>query len=335
MKTRIVVASVLAMIASLQAQTTVSTDPVGFVSKTIPANSDGTFAPSVQQPASFVGTIATINDPNNIKVSGSPGWTANSFVTSGTYYCLISSGAREGVFATITANGTDTLTLAYVVQDLGTVSGDKVVVGDVVKIIPYWTLGTLLPDATKTGGFAPDKTTVFLYSRSQAGTNKSASHFYTLYATYGWYDGGTPSDSQIIYPDESIVVRAPSGASVPITQTGSVLMNKYRTSLDNITPNVDQDIRLGVNVPVPVGLRSFMDAGLPADGDTVFIFNDAAVGQNKSATNFFTYYNTYGWYDGGTNVDAYQLQPGQGIVYRKLGSHTGSLVVTYKPGYQP
>jgi uncharacterized protein (TIGR02597 family) len=327
--------SALALASATQAQTTVNSDPVGFVSKTVPANSDATLSASVSRPAAYTGAIASLPDASTIQVSGTPGWTVNNFVTSGSHYCLIASGARAGMFATITANSSNTVTLAFVNQDLGSTTGDKVLPGDTIKIIPYWTLSTLLPDATKPGGFVPNQSTVLLFSRDQAGSNQSASHVYTLYSTFGWYDGGTLSDNQIVYPDESFIVRSPSGAAVPIVQTGVVPMSPFRTVLNNETPNVDQDTRITTGVPVPVALKTFMDVGALGDQDKVLIFDDAAVGKNKSATSVFTYYAGFGWYDGGTNVDNYQIQPSQGIIYRKLGSNTNPLLVTYKPSYQP
>lgn len=326
--------SALALASATQAQTTVSSDPVGFVSKTIPANSDATLSAAVSRPSVFAGSILSIPSSSTIQISGNPGWTVNQFV-SPSHYCLITSGARAGMFATITANSADTLTLGFVNQDLGTVTGDKVLSGDSVKIIPYWTLSTLLPDATKAGGSIPDQSTVLLFSRNQTGINRSASHVFTLFATFGWYDGGTLSDSQIIYPDESFILRSPAASPITVTQTGNVLMSPFQTNLDNETPNSDQDIRITTGVPVPVALKTFMNLGSPADLDSVLVFDDAASGQNKSATNVFTYYSGFGWYDGGTNVDNYQIQPGQGIIYRKLGSHTNSLVISFKPSYQP
>lgn len=312
------------------AQTTATTEPVGFVSKTVPANSDATYCPSLQRTAAFVGTVGTINDTDTITVGGtSPGWTTDQF--KNTHYLLIGSGDREGLFAEIVGNTANSVDVVFFVGGFGTVSGDRVNVGDQVKIIPFWNLGTLLPD-----GVVPDGTTVLLYNRSQSGINKSASVIYTMYAGFGWYDGPNNGNSQVVYPDESFVIRSPAGQAVNLTQTGAVPMDKIRTLLTNVTPGQDQDIRVTSGIPVPVTLSSVFNPGAAGDGDTVLVFNDASSGLNKSASNVITYYNGFGWYDGPTDMSGLLLQPGQGLLYRKAGANSAQqLVVSFKPSYQP
>lgn len=329
-KTTLFAAAILGGVLSSQAQTT--TEPVGFVSKTIPANSDATFAPAVQRAAAFVGTVGAIVDADTIEVGGtSPAWTTNQFVSSGAYYVIFGSGDREGLFAHISANSANRLDLSFLTQDLGTVTGDRVNVGDQIKIIPYWTLGTLLPD-----GAVADGTTVFLYSKNQTGINRSASAIFIMYAGFGWYDGPTDGNNQIIYPDESIIVRAPASGAVSVTSTGTVPMDKVRSVLENETPGQDQDIRVTSGVPVPIALSTMFNPGAAGDGDIVLIFNDASAGQNKSAIATVTYYNGFGWYDGPTDMNSYMVQPTQGLIYRKLGTHSATpVVVSYKPSYQP
>lgn len=313
-----------------QTQTTATTDPVGFVSNTVPANSDATVSPALQRTAAYVGTVGTLVDTDTITVGGtSPGWTTDQF--KNTHYLLIGSGDREGLFAEIVGNTADSLDVVFFVGNFGTVVGDKVNVGDQVKIIPFWTLGTLLPD-----GAVADGTTVLLYNRGQAGINKSASVIYTMFAGFGWFDGPNNGNSQVIYPDESFVVRAPAGQSVTLTQTGAVPMDKIRTLLVNPAPGQDQDIRVTSGVPVAATLGSIFNPGAAGDGDTVLVFNDAASGQNKSATNVITYFNGFGWFDGPTDMSNLQLQPGQGLIYRKAGANSSQqVVVSFKPSYQP
>ena len=310
-------------------QSTATSDPVGFVNKSGTAATDVTFSPTLQRAAAFVGTIAEITSPSVIKVSGTPNWAVNSFAT--THYALVGSGDREGLFAEISANTADSLTLTYVVGNLGSVLGDKVNVGDQIKVIPFWTLSALLPD-----GQVPDGTIALLYDRSQSGINRAASHIYTMFSGFGWYDGPTEGNAQTIYPDESIVIRVPVGQTLNLSHVGTVPMDRIRTALQNVTPGQDQDIRITTGTPIPVTLASFLNPGAPADGDIVLIFDDSAPGINKAASFVVTYYNGFGWYDGPTDMNGHQLQPGQGIVYRKAGANSANtLYVTFKPSYQP
>ncbi|OYW27991.1 MAG: hypothetical protein B7Z47_06195 [Chthoniobacter sp. 12-60-6] len=300
-----------------KAQTTVNSDPVGFVSTSVTANAGGsgtdiTFSPSLNNSPAFQGTITAIPSASSLQISGTPGWTANQYATG--YYVLIASGNREGLWAQISANTTDTL-----------------VVGDSVKIIPFWTLGTLLPD-----GPIPDGIVALLYDRSQSGINKSASNIYTMYTGYGWYSGSTNGNGQIIYPDESLVIRVPAGQTLSLAATGAVPMNKIRTLLQNVTAGQDQDIRITTGCPVPVSLGSFLNNGAPSGGDVVLLFDDSIQGINKSASVIATYYVGYGWYSGSTDLTNYQIQPSQGIVYRKAAANSSSSVANiFKPTFQP
>ena len=318
--------------AFVQAQ--VTTTSVGFVSTSVTANVGGagtdiTYSPALNGTPAFQGTIASIPSSSSLQISGSPGWTDNQYASS--YYALIASGNREGVWAQISANTTDTLSLTFFVGNLGSVAGDQVVVGDSVKIFPFWTLGTLLPD-----GPVPNGTVALLYDRSQAGVNKSASNVYTLFTGFGWYSGPTNGNGQIIYPDESLVIRVPAGQTVNLTTTGTVPMNKIRTLLQNISGGQDQDIRITTGCPTPVALGTFLNNGSPATGDIVLIFDDTAQGINKSASATATYYSGFGWYNGPTLMDTYQIQPTQGIVYRKAAANSSTDVTnSFKPSYLP
>ncbi len=315
-------------------QAQVTTTPVAFVSTSVTANVGGsgtdlTYSPALNGTPAFQGTIATIPSSSSLQISGSPGWTANQYANS--YYVLIASGNLQGLWAQISGNTTDTLSLTFFVGNLGSVAGSQVAVGDSVIIYPFWTLGTLVPD-----GPAPNGTVALLYDRSQSGINKSASSIYTMYSGFGWYSGSTNGNGQIIYPDESLVIRVPAGQTLNLSVTGSVPMNKISTLLQNISAGQDQDIRITTGCPVPVGLGSFLNNGTPSGGDVVLIFDDTAQGINKSASVIGTYYAGFGWYSGSTDLTNYQIQPTQGIVYRKAGANSSTNITnTFKPAYQP
>ena len=213
--------------------TSAATDPVGFTSLSLPANSDSLISIPFTRPAVFSGAIGSVSS-NTITVASSPGWTANQYVygqgtQSNTYYAIIgpllntvsgtvtvnngstavtataglsgvvagdefivnglaynvasvtsdtalvlsrvytgTSGAglaatydhspKEGSYYTVTANGTNSLTVNLNGDSLSTVTA-----GTSVTLIPYWTLGTAFPasDAgtsytTSTGTHGPD-----------------------------------------------------------------------------------------------------------------------------------------------------------------------------------
>lgn len=319
--------AVLASACALPASAAVS-DIVGYVSNLAKSGSDTTISPVLQQTAITRGEILEIPATNQLKIKNAS-WTVDEFGIR-INYVKINSGDREGVWATITGNTTDTLTVEFVVQDFGDTVGDRVVIGDTIEIIPFWTLGTFISTSN-----LPDGSKALFFSTSEPGSNQSATSIFTYYEGFGWYKGSNNVDGTRIFPDESFLLRLPVGANdFEMTQTGNVSNSKFRAVLDNVKAS-DQDIRFTTGTPVPVALGDFMNLGAAADGDKVLIFDNAEVSQNKSAISILTYYNGFGWYKGSTDANATELNPGQGFVYRKAAANANEpIVIEYKPTYQ-
>jgi len=323
----------LLSVSSLAAQTA-TTAPVGYVTVTVEANSDAVVSAVMARPASYVGTIASIDDADTITLSATPGFTPDEFAPTdefgnNSYYVQFTSGAREGLWAIISGNTSSALDLTFVNQDLGSVVGDQVLAGDAVEIIPFWTPATLYPDAD-----VADLSELLVFSRTVAGINLSASATYVSFDTFGWYNGGTLVDNLPIYPDESMIFRNKSASPQQLTQAGEVPMAAFRTVLALVTGGTQQDIRLTSGLPLGVTLKELADLGASGDGDQILIFDNTLSGENKSASITATYFDGFGWYNGGTLMDSYELAPGQGIVYRKLGTNTSEVVLNFKPTYQ-
>src|SRR5476651_347893 len=126
------------------AQSSVSTDPVGFVTLNTLSNSDTIFSTPLARPEAFRGSVGTLS-ATRITAAGTPGWTASAFVyaagtQSNTYYLRFRTGAKAGCFYTVTANTVDTLTIDLA-GDLLTGAAP----GDEFALVPYWTLGTAFP----------------------------------------------------------------------------------------------------------------------------------------------------------------------------------------------
>ena len=311
-----------------------STNPVGYITLTVKASSDAVVAASMARASSYVGTVASVDDSDTITLSGSPGFTVDEYAPAdedgnNSYYVQFTSGDREGLWAIIDGNGSSSLDLTFVTQDLGSDEGDQVLSGDTVAIVPFWTPATLFPDADVVDG-----SELLVFSRTVAGINLSASSVYVSYDGYGWYNGGTYVDHLPIYPDESMIFRNKSGEDQKLTQAGQVPMATFRTVLSLVSSETQQDIRLTAGLPVSVALQDFADLGASGDGDQILIFDNTLAGENKSASKVVTYYDGYGWYDGGTEMNTYEIDPGQGIVYRKKGANASDAVVKFKPSYQ-
>src|SRR5436190_13966851 len=98
---------------SLPAQTSVTTDPVGFTTTSCLGNSDTYLGIPFTRPPEFTGTVQAING-DTLTINGSPGWAGNQFVyATGSqpkhYYVLIGNGGasnpKEGHIYSVRSNG--------------------------------------------------------------------------------------------------------------------------------------------------------------------------------------------------------------------------------------
>lgn len=322
----------------------VSTDPVGFVSISVPAASDAVLAVPLNRAAEFKGVIQSISG-NVITVAGTPAWTANAFapgVTANkTYAIQIAGGAKEGLVGKITSNDINTITVTLdsgdSLADIGTVDapldpdgvGPLVAQADQIDIMPYWTpgslLGTALPAATEFLGF----------ENSGTGVNKAASEVFGATGS-GWENGETGDDAthSPIKFGKSFVLRNNSASTLNISMVGSVPMTAAVIRLSTLGSNIDQDLRIGFMSPVP---ESIINLSIPAQsGDIIFGFDNAAVGKNKSASTVYAFDGT-NWVNDETGepltIDD-KLQPGFGYMFRKFRTPTPQTVVWRKlPSY--
>ena len=127
-----------------------TTDPVGFVSVSVPANSDAVLAVPLNRAATFKGMIQTISG-NTITVAGTPAWatTPAQFVQAlpgqvETYAVQLASGTKEGLIAKIVSNTANSVTIQLDAGDdlTGVVAEDADAIannGDQIDIFPYWT----------------------------------------------------------------------------------------------------------------------------------------------------------------------------------------------------
>jgi len=319
---------------------TVATDPVGAVSITIKGNSDTIVTVPLTSMPSYSGAVASTaagaGTAFNLNVSGTTGWTANQF--AGLYYVRMTSGAKNGMYYTITANTTGQVTVDTAGDNL---SG--IVANDSFKILKYWTLGTLFPPAsagtsanplTASTGLAAFqmRSQILLPDNTSSGINLSSSGIYFFTTSGGWVSttSGNPSASNVIlWPDSYFVIRQPAAVASDITWTsvGSVLLTKLAIPLAT-QASTAQDNYIGITRPVDIRLADsgletgFVDSlGLAAfqRRDTLLVFDNSASGFNKSAAKSLFRYNGT-WYEdtaGNPIANDQLLLAGSGFVIRK------------------
>ena len=328
MKAPKILCSIAALAFSLTASQAVETDPVGFVSVTVPANSDAILAVPMARASEFKGVISAISGTSGtvtLTVSGTPAWTTNAnptlsqfapLATLGkTYVVQIASGTKEGLILPVITNGTNTVTVSVGADDL-----TGVPTGTDLDIFPMWT-----PKSLITSVVAQDSQILLLKS-TQAGVNLSSSGAY-VFDTTGWVDDNFDSADNAPLDFGSAFIFRNGGASTTISMVGAVPMTKHRAVLRTRANNVDQDVAIGFTSPVPTPVGSL---GLNfASDDQILIFNNSAPGQNKSSTAALVYDSTLGWLD--DNFDpvntTFMIQPGQGYIFRKKGTATPQSIV--------
>ena len=331
------------------AQTTVTTDPVGFVSKSCLANSDTILSAPFMRLPEFVGAIQSVAG-SVITVSGTP-WTANQFVYAAgsqpnTYFALIgphaSTNPNEGRIYKITANSTNTLTVNLNGDSISGVQSSTQLL-----VVPYWTLGTLFPASDVNVSYisspsvASRQTQILVPNYSGSGINLSTTATY-FYFNDAWRKFGTdPTISRnddTLEPTGYFILRN-AGTGTTLTALGSVLVKKESIFLRTNTSS-KQDNFVSITRPVDVKLD---DLGLISSGafaaspsvasrtDELFVFNNAASGINKSASATYFYFNG-AWrkfgQDPTINVGQTATIPaGDGFMIRKAASGGGASVV--------
>jgi len=313
----------------------VETDPVGFISVTVPTASDVALGAPLARPNEFQGVIESISG-STITVAGTPGWTASQFqYVSGsqpkTYYLRVDSGAKEGLVLPISTNGTSSVTITLPSgEDLSGISTNQVPVapyatGEVVSIAPYWTLGSLLPGAVA-------GTQILALPADTAGVNL-APITYTSNGT-NWLRGVTNSNDVCLVEYQGIIVRNNSTTqSLTVTVTGAVPMAGYRLRLKTLAANTRQDYRFFYNSPIPEVIGNVISSSSLSPGDQFLFTDNNAVGKNKPSTTLT--WNGSNWLQGATVVTStFTLQPGWSYLFRKIqNASPGSVVWSDLPSY--
>lgn len=325
-KIRTLITCWLAVSGMAMAQLTVFSDPVGFVSVTVPAQSDAVLSVPLQRTEVFRGTIASISG-NDVTLSSTP------TLTPGVVYALlVSSGSKEGMIARITAQSGATVTVTLGAGDdfTGVATGAS---GAQAAIMPYWTPASMLPTT------APVGTQLLGFENAGSGVNLSSTKIYVHAGSGAWEDAVSGADASAapLAFGTAFVLRNTSGSGLTVSFVGDVPGRRHRLNLATLAANTPQDIRVGYRSPIFETLDN-VGLGGAADGDQILGFNNAATGFNKSAT-LLLIMDGGVWKDqvSGNPVGAtFQFTPGFGYIYRKAATPSPSVSVwSDLPGYLP
>lgn len=343
---------------SIAQATEVATDPVGAVRILPLPQSDTVFSLPLHRSPVFEGPMAS-STGTTVTITNSPGWTPDQFVyavgtQSNTFYTLIASGTFEGRTYKINSNTQDALNLELNGDSLAGIEPESI-----IRIIPYWTFGTLFPNGE---GVSPStshgnrSTEILVADNSDVGINYSlkTSYYYFSGANPGWrlVGGGFNNvrNDDILKPNSFLVYREKTSNSNNVIITGSVQMSATAQKVRQIQAGVRQDIRLAFDVAAPISLKqtglveSGVFSGTSSHGnrlDELLVFSNQTPGLNKSPTAGYYYFtgNPQGWrkIGGGFNTlfdNEPVINPGDAFIIRKGSVNpTGTDFVTTLPPY--
>lgn len=334
-------------VAVLDARAEAASDPAGFDKVDLLGNSDTIVSIPFSRPEAAFALVESVAG-SNVTVKGSPGWVPNQFVYAGvtqpnTYYMRLLSGAKEGSYYPILANGTNDLTINLSSDDLSTVTN-----GTRLAVVSYWTLATAFPGGkgviASASGFTR-KTEVLIPDVNGVGINLSpvATYYFLTNATFTngiWVQvgaGTTNQNDDVLLPDNYFIVRHNTASNTVFTAHGSVPVSKLTVPLSTET-STKQDNFIALTRPVT---NTLDESGLVQSGaflasagafnrsDELLVFDNDQVAKNKAAAATYYYLSTWRRVGSGTTNMGSQpvFTPGTGVIIRKQTNGVSSLWV--------
>jgi uncharacterized protein (TIGR02597 family) len=283
---------------------TATTDPVGFVSVSVNANSDQKIGVPMQQAPVFQGAASGVSG-TSISATGLP-------VVTGANYLLVTSGSASGSWEQIATSAAGSLTLQSAITGFAT--------GDEFMIRPFWTLGSLFPSGSgipaSSDVFSPSAL-VLLNNPAATGINIPAASFYLYHdgtqGPAGWYNANDISaglqDNVVLSPEVSLTIRNQTSGEAKVTITGSVPVKSQSLEIVG-SPSEQQDNLVYNQFPagVTLGTSGLSESGAIQPSSDVFapidillLYSSTNTGINPSATAFYLYHDgsqgPAGWYN--------------------------------------
>ena len=331
----------------LQAQTTATTDPVGFMTIATPVASDTIIAAPLTKPPVFQGAVSSRSN-FVITVSPSPNF---SNLAAKPHYVQPISGAQAGFLFDVATNTSNTITLV----DNG-ITPTGLDASNTFKVVPYWTLGEIYPATDAGVSFTPSGTTA-LNRRTQiltpnivgTGINRAAAATYffatnaadpTNPAVSYWRStatGATNQNATPILPDSYFTVRQTtnSGTNLATTIAGNVNTGAVAVQLESVAGTAnDNYVSLGRPTDITLNNLGVVQSGAFLQSlnttalgrrDQLLIISNSSIGFNKAASVTYYYVTNAGWKstatgtnDVGTNV----IPAAIGYIVRKVSNNT-------------
>jgi uncharacterized protein (TIGR02597 family) len=293
-----------AVLLALTAQTVSAAEAVGYNTITVPANSDVLVSVPFNQNAEGNFTVSSVVSGG---VTVTNVLTANAY-TNG-YYVRFTTGGGEGLWSTISANGTGGFTLA----DTNVLT--YVSAGNAFRVYKHHTVGSVFPSGMY-GVSYTNGVTVSVYNNTASGINKATA------TTVNYLSGPKRwnNPNQILNPDSMILIR--NGSSVALTFVNSGDVPDYNVAL-LVPAGVAKDTLIGSGFPVDTTAEAISGAA----GRTVSVYNNAATGINKTTATTVNYLSgPKRW-----NNPAQAIMSSEGLLLRTAATEVGGKITIQKP----
>jgi len=329
-KLNVALAILVAAVMAGNAQTSVSSDVVGYTTLNVRAKSGtvngSTFtALNVHRPAIFKGTVTGKSvDGSNRSVLSSPAgsFTSGGFVVAGSKcYVRLTSGANAGQIGEIVSNTDSAITIA---QNWNSIVDTTTT----FEVRPYWTLASAFPSGGGlTGGTsatAADNVTVI-----NPATGVSDVFFYNTTASQ-WRKGTTDYSTQIILPGSGLLISRKQTSAVSIVITGEVLKGAVQQNILASTPTAVKSTF--VANPYPLTSKTLAQSGLytgnastgVVGGTSATAADNVIIYDPTSGVASTYYYNTTNnrWQKGTTDSGSVTIPDGSAILITRKANRS-------------
>lgn len=316
----------LALISSTAlAQTTATTDPVGFVTLTVAGKPTGirgftylslsmarTSVFSAQVP---VGGVATVS---GVTVLTFPAgiFTANQFSGAGnSHYLEITGGSFAGHISDITSNSSTQITLA---DDISTAITEG---STTVRVRPNWTFATAF-GANNSAGFqgGTSSSTADVIEILNPKTGVSSKYFYST-TNNRWQTGFTDATNAPIPPDAGLRIERKGTASVSFKLVGDVKLGPTGLLVEGGSSTGNYNL---IPNPYPLASKTLANSGLytgnpntglvggssSSSADTLALFNPAT----GTSINYFFSTTNNRWQTGFTDASNVTIPEGSAVM---------------------
>jgi uncharacterized protein (TIGR02597 family) len=317
------------------AQTTATTDPVGFITLNVAAGNTTsgklTFTGlGLTQQVAYQGNLESVT--TNSITDNDATWTTDQFDgANGKYYVELTSGTGLGTTYDISTTTAHTITLA---QNLA----GGVVNGDTFKIRKHWTIASVFganDESGLGGGNSSTADQILLFN----GTGYDV-YFYQLDAQIGngWRSANdlfTDASGTVLYPEEGIIVKRKQASAVNVVLMGSVKAGQTSFPIfagTNIVSNIyAAPMTLGDSGLFTNNSATGVATGNSSTADQILIYNgtgydvyfyqvDAQIGNGwRSANDLFT------------DASSTQIPVGASIIVKRKGATGFNWVIPQHP----